>query len=121
MKTSHLPALCLFLNICIFVLISAGQHDQQTFNKITVKEFEVVDANGKPRASIKIEPDGEAVFRMMDKLGTIRVKIAAGEDGSGLVLLDDSTEPAIHALAKKEGGKLTLRDNNGKKKELSAN
>jgi hypothetical protein len=121
MKTYHLPALFLILNICVLLLMSAGHYDQQTFDKITVKEFELVDANGKPRVSIKIEPDGEAVFRMMDRTGTIRVKVAAGEDGSGLVLLDGSTEPAIHALAKKDGGKLTLRDRNGKKKELSAN
>jgi hypothetical protein len=75
----------------------------------------------KPRVSIKIETDSEAVFRMMYKTGTIRVKIAAGDHGSGLVLLDESTEPAIHALPKKNGGKLILRDINGKKKELSAN
>ena len=40
----------------------------------------MVDGNGKKRASIKVEPDGEIVFRMMDKTGTIRMKIGAGED-----------------------------------------
>jgi hypothetical protein len=53
---------------------------------------------------------------MKDQAGTIRVKLGAGEDGSALVLLDDSTEPGIHALAKKNGGSLTLQDKSGKKR-----
>jgi hypothetical protein len=76
-----------------------------------------VDTNGKKRASIKIEPDGEIVFRMMDRSGTIRVKIGAGEDGSGLVLLDDQTNPGIHALAKKSSSSLTITGADGKKRE----
>jgi hypothetical protein len=102
----------------MIALASAGfrNNDQQTFGKITVKEFELVDQNGKQRVSIKVEPEGEILFRMKDQTGTIRVKLGAGEDGSGLVLLDDATEPAIHALAKKNGGKLTLQDKSGKKR-----
>jgi hypothetical protein len=53
---------------------------------------------------------------MKDQTGTIRVKLGAGKDGSGLVLLDDATEPAVHALAKKNGGSLTLQDKRGKKR-----
>jgi hypothetical protein len=53
----------------------------------------------------------------MDKKGTIRVKMGASEDGSGLVLLDDSTNVGLHALAKKKGTTLTLVDKDGKKRE----
>jgi hypothetical protein len=53
----------------------------------------------------------------MDKNGTIRVKIGGGEDGSGMVLLDNNTEPAIHALSNSKGASLTLTDKDGKKRK----
>jgi hypothetical protein len=107
----------LFLVACTLFLISASHTNQQHFDKITVKEFELVDSNGQKRVSIQTYDDGEVVFRLMDKKGTIRVKMGASEDGSGLVLLDDSTNVGIHALAKKKGTTLTLVDKDGKKRE----
>jgi hypothetical protein len=46
--------------------------------------------------------EGETIFRLMDMDGTIRVKLGASKDGSGLVLLNDSTEVGIQALAKEQ-------------------
>ena len=77
---------------------------------VRAQTIELVDNQGRIRANLKVEPDGEAVFRMMDAKGTIRVKIAAAEDGSGLLLLDDRTEPGVHALAKRQGTTLTLAE-----------
>jgi hypothetical protein len=54
------------------------------------------------------------MFRMKDAQGTIRVKLGAGSDGSGLVLLDNSTNVGIHALAKSRGSFLTVTNKNGK-------
>jgi hypothetical protein len=118
MKTQHISALFLALNIVLFILIAAKHTGQETFDKITVREFDLVGEDGKRRANIKVESSGEVVFRMMDKTGAIRVKLGADVDGSGLVLLNESTEPSIHALAKKDGGKLTLQTNEGKKRDL---
>jgi len=117
MKPQHTAAFLLALNIVCMIFISFTRSPEQKFDKITVREFELVGDDGMRRANIKVEPSGEVVFRMMDKTGTIRVKLGANEDGSGLVLLDNSTEPAIHALAKKEGGKVSLLKE-GKKREL---
>lgn len=103
--------------VLVIILLVATKPYQTSFDKITVREFEVVDDSGKKRASIKIEPGGEVVFRLMDKTGTIRVKMGAGEDGSGLVLLDDQTNPRMHALAKKSSTTLTITDADGKKRE----
>jgi hypothetical protein len=50
-----------------------------------------------------VEPGGEVVFRLLDQHGTIRIKLGAGEDGSGLVLADEATEPAIHLVARRTG------------------
>ena len=117
MKTNYVSALLILLNMGFFLLLSANYKQNQEFDKITVREFELVGDNGMRRANIKVESSGEVVLRMMDKEGTIRVKLGASGDGSGLVLMDDSTEPAIHALAKKEGGKVTLQSQ-GRKREL---
>lgn len=117
MKSQHATTLFLFLSIAFFLFISAGKN-QQSFDKITVREFELVGEDGKRRANIRVEDSGEVVFRLMDKSGTIRVKLGASESGSGLVLLDKSTEPGFQALSKDKGGKLVVFDKNGKQREL---
>ena len=63
--------------------------------------LELVDAAGQVRAQFTVEANGEAVFRMRDSKGTIRVKLGAGEDGSALLLLDETTEPGVYLLAKR--------------------
>jgi hypothetical protein len=115
MKT-QLVAILFFL-ACIMVMVSGTHISQQRFDKITVKEFELVDKNGVQRVSIVTEKDGEVVFRLKDAKGTIRVKIGASEDGSGLVLLDDSTNVGFHALARKSGTTLTLINKQGEKRQ----
>jgi hypothetical protein len=109
--------LIVFLLAGMMVMFSANHINPQKFDKITVKEFEMVDKNGQQRASIKVEDDGEVVLRLRDAKGTIRVKLGANEDGSGLILLDDSTNPGLHALAKSGGTSLTLMDKAGTKRE----
>ena len=54
---------------------------------------------------------------MRDAQGTIRVKMGASEGGSALVLLNESTEPGVHILAKRDGGtSLTLRSKVGQQR-----
>jgi hypothetical protein len=75
---------------------------------LRARMFELVDDRGQVRANLKVEPDGVAVFRLRDSKGTIRVKLGGSEDGSGLLLLDDRTEPAIHLQVQPSGTRLTL-------------
>lgn len=112
-----IPYVLQFLMIIALFALVAYRPYQTNFGKITVEEFEMVDAQGIRRASIKIEEGGEIVFRMMDRQGTIRVKIGASEQGSGLVLLDDKTEPAVHMLAKKDKKTVTITAD-GKRRDL---
>ena len=63
--------------------------------------LELTDAAGRVRAQFNVEPSGEAVFRIRDASGDIRVKLGGGDDGSGLVLLDETTEPAVHIVARR--------------------
>ena len=86
--------------VIIVMLFVASRPSRQTFDKITVREFELVDENGTKRVTIQAYPDGEVVFRLKDEKGNIRVKLGAAKDGSGFVLLDDN-DSGIQALAKK--------------------
>ena len=71
--------------------------------------LELVDASGRVRAQFNVEADGEAVFRMRDASGTIRVKLGAGDNGSGLLLIDETTEPGVQLIARRAGGPLFQR------------
>jgi hypothetical protein len=84
---------------------------------LRARMIELVDERGQVRANLKVEPNGEAVFRMRDAKGTLRVKLGASEDGSGLLLVDDRTEPAVHLLAMRTGTTVTLAEK-GKEKRV---
>ncbi len=115
MKTQRLLVVAVIVNVLLLTFLAARPSTER-FDKISVREFEMVDDKGKERVSVKIEDSGEVVFRMRDSDGTIRVKLGASETGSGLVLLDGATNPGVHALAGKDGGTLTLMDKAGKKR-----
>jgi hypothetical protein len=80
---------------------------------IRAEVFELIGDNGQVRSRLHVEPNGEVVFRLMDQEGTIRVKLAAAKDGSGLLLINDATEPGVHILAKGKGSSLKLTNRNG--------
>jgi hypothetical protein len=86
---------------------------------LRARMIELVDDRGQVRANLQVEPGGEAVFRLRDAQGTIRVKLGASEDGSGLLLLDDRTEPAVHLLAQRGGTTLTLAEKGKEKRVLT--
>jgi hypothetical protein len=65
-----------------------------------------------------VESNGEVVFRLRDAQGTIRVKMGASEDGSGLLLINDLTEPGVPILADQNGTSLTLNDEGGAKRVI---
>lgn len=116
MKTQRLIIIALAANFILMAFIAA-RPSSETFDKISVREFQLVDGKNNERASIKIEESGEVVFRLRDGKGTIRVKMGGDDNGSGFVFLDGDTNPVIHGLARQDGGKLTLTDNDGKKRE----
>jgi hypothetical protein len=64
----------------------------------------------------RVESDGEVVFRLLDDRGTIRVKLGANEEGSGLLLANDATEPGIHLLAKASGSSMKVANKDGRER-----
>ena len=109
-----------FAGAALLLIVTAFTNVQpeQTQSVVRAQLIELVDKNGKVRASLKIEEEEETVFRIMDSSGTIRVKIGGGQDGSGIVLLNEETNPGVHILAKGIKTSLTLVSKDGKKNEI---
>jgi hypothetical protein len=84
--------------------------------------LEIVDAQGRPRATISLlgptVVDGQkypeaVVFRLIDPKGAPVVKMDASEEGSGLGLSDNSREGGLRLMAKDRTGtyvQVTNRD-----------
>lgn len=81
---------------------------------LRARAWELVDERGQARATMVVAPDGEAVFRLKDSQGTIRVKIGANDVGSGLVLLNDRTEPGIQLTVGGSGSSMKLTNRDGR-------
>jgi len=83
------------------------------------RALELVDEGGRARARIDVEPSGEVVLRLLDQQGTIRVKLGAGKDGSGLLLANDATEPGVHILAKAKGSSIRVVNKDGRERLIA--
>jgi hypothetical protein len=121
MKTYRLAIALAAINL-ILVLFVLNQGSSATAKGIPplirARMIELVDDKGQVRAQLNVESSGEVVFRLRDAQGTIRVKLGASADGSGLLLANDATEPGIHMLAKDTGTTLTLTGKDGKQRVI---
>ena len=82
---------------------------QQVPNVVRAQAIELVDGRGRVRAQLNVESSGEVVFRLRDSSGTIRVKLSASQDGSGLLLANEATEPGVHILATRNRTFVTVK------------
>lgn len=104
-----MQTLALTLTGINLVLLAAMIGQSRTAKADTIPDVirgravELVDERGKVRSRLNVEPDGIVVFRLFDQNGTIRVKLSAGEDGSGLMMADEATEPGVHLIARRTG------------------
>jgi hypothetical protein len=104
MKLQRFLVVLLVVNFVLLALLFTRQRASaaQAIDPILrARALELVDARGRVRSRLNVEPGGEVVFRLFDQTGTIRVKLGAGEDGSGLVLNDETTEPGVHIVARR--------------------
>ena len=117
------PALVLtVINFILLIAVLAQSRiiaTQRIPEVLRVRTFQLVDENGEVRAQLNVDgTNGEVIFRMMDQQGTIRVKMGASEDGSGLLLANHLTEPGVHILANEGGSSITLVEENGEKQVI---
>lgn len=94
------------INLILLVVMLAKVRPAKANTEPTIvraRAVELVDARGRVRSRLEVEPDGAVVFRLFDQNGAIRVKLGASEDGSGLMMADEATEPGIHLVARRSG------------------
>jgi hypothetical protein len=86
---------------------------------LRARAIELLDERGQVRAQINVEPSGETVLRLRDAKGEVRVKLGAGGEGSGLLLLDGATEPGVQLLARSGGSSVSVTGPDGRKRLLA--
>jgi hypothetical protein len=104
MRSQSVAVALTLLNLALLaVVISQGvtAEAQAPPAVLRAQKIELVDTNGQVRGSLEIAGDSEAVLRLRDSSGAIRVKIGGSTEGSGLVLYDDSTEPGVQVVARR--------------------
>ena len=90
------------LNLLILLFTAAQMRPQlATQQVLRGHALELIDDRGQVRSRLDVDETGEVVLRLIDQNGTIRVKLGAADHGSGLLLLDDTTEPAVHIVARR--------------------
>ena len=83
-----------------YVVVAATESPAvDTSSVVRTQRIELVDERGNQRARLSVEPGGEVVLRLLSQSGEIRVKLGASNDGSGLILMNGATEPAVHMIA----------------------
>ncbi len=85
---------------------------------LRAEAFELVDKAGKVVAQIHLGEDGGGNIRLRSGDGTVRVKIGANADGSGLILFDREAEPAVWLAANRAGTSATLAEKGKAKKVI---
>ena len=135
MKFQRLPTILTFLNLILLVFLLAQTRlhidgrgirleTNMTGSVLRGRALEIIDKNGRTRASIQIYPssvlsDGttypEAVLlRLGSSQGRPNVKIAATEDGSALLLGGDTDPTLVNILARGTTTSLQLRNKDGR-------
>ena len=111
--------------VVVVGLVTAGANAAPTpATTLRAQRLELVDTSGRVRGQIQVEDSGEVVFRLRDEAGQIRVKLGASRRGSGLVLLDDRTEPGVQmvtgvsAITNQPDTRLTLSGPAGKNRTI---
>lgn len=84
-----------------------------TSSVVRTQRIELVDERGNQRARLSVEPGGEVVLRLLSASGEIRVKLGASNDGSGLILMNGATEPAVHMIAEVGKTQVKVKDGSG--------
>ena len=122
MTMNRLAVVLKVINFVFLIVVLAQSRliaNQTIPQVLRVRALQLVDKNGEVRSQLNVgETNGEVIFRLLDAKGTIRVKMGASEEGSGLLLLNNLTEPGVHILANQDGTTLTLVDHNGVKRVI---
>lgn len=97
--------------------ITSAQQPEPVPTVLRAHAIELVDKAGTVVAQLYVGEDGGGNIRLRSADGTVRVKLGATKNGSGLLLLDKDTEPAVTLGSGQAGTSLTLAER-GKPKRV---
>ena len=92
---------------------------------LRAQALEIVDQQGRVRASLQVLPDGAApetvILRLIDAHGRPAVKISASDEGAGLSFTGHATSRDTYLVLKAEGrtSSLRLRNEDGREQVLT--
>lgn len=86
---------------------------------LRARQFDLVNARGAVVGQLYTGEDGGGQLRFRDASGEVRVKLGASPDGSGLVLMDADTEPAVWLATNREGTSITLAQKGKERRRIT--
>ena len=135
MKTQRLAIALTIINLALTVFLLAQLHradaeeletSQQAAPVLRGRALEIVDTQGRIRASISVEPPATVdsksypetvLLRLTDPKNGPVVKLTAAENGSALGMSDDA-EGGIHISARDTGSFVKVTDKRGREQLL---
>ena len=106
MKAQVIAVAVTIVNLVLLALNAA--HVGSAPNEVMVpmlrgRALELVDERGLVRTRMEVKPGGNVVLQLFDQQGVVKVKLDAGEDGSGLWLADETTQSGVQIVARHSG------------------
>ena len=91
----------------VLLILAASQARSMSREVVTpilrTHMLELVDDHGQVRSRLEVKPGGEVLLQLFDQKGIIKVKLGAGEDGSGMFLADETTQSGVQIIARQTG------------------
>ena len=75
---------------------------------VRARLIELVNQQGEVVGQMYTGEDGSGQIRLRSGSGEVRVKLGAGAGGSGLILMDSESEPAVWLAVDEEGTRITM-------------
>ncbi len=122
MDSPHLLFGVTAVNLMLVVSTWTGSHAAKRGDPevIRAQSIELVDARGEVRLQLHLGEDGSGNLRIRDGNGRVRVKLGTSAAGStGLLLMDQSVEPAVWLVADKSGSRISLLGPDGKRRAIT--
>jgi hypothetical protein len=86
---------------------------------LRAQEIQLVNKQGKAVVHLFLGEGGGGNIRLRSGDGTIRAKFGATDAGSGLILFDKETEPAVLMATNQDGTRVTLAEKGKEKKVIT--
>ena len=129
MKIQRLAVALTVANLVLLLLTvtQAGSISRDVVTPtLRTQVLELVDDSGQIRSRLEVKPGGEVLLQLFDQKGIIKVKLGAGEEGSGMFLADETTQSGVQTVARQSGTSerpkttsITLTGKNGQQRTIT--